>query len=82
MAKRKKRQAQRFSRKKTVQRTPQKWHALPLKSSFMAASILGFLITTYLIYPESSDYGLAFMIVFIAMFIASLISMTKAPAVE
>ena len=82
MAKRKKRQARRFSRKKAVQNSPKRWHALPLKSSFMAASILGFLITVYLIYPESPDYGLAFMVVFSAMFIASLISMTRAPMVE
>ncbi len=58
------------------------WHAMPLKGSFMIISILGFLITVYLIYPASGDYGIAFMVVFIAMFIASLISMTKAPERE
>ena len=58
------------------------WHAMPLKGSFLALSILGFFITTYLIYPVSPNYGVAFMVVFITMFIASLISMTKAPTVE
>ncbi len=61
---------------------PQKWHATPLKGSFMAFSILGFFVTAYLVYPMSQSYGVAFMIVFIAMFIASLISMTKAPLLE
>ena len=56
-----------------------KWHAVPLKGSFMVISILGFLITIYLIYPNSFNYGVAFMAVFIVMFIASLVSMSKVP---
>ena len=56
---------------------PQKWHAVPLKGSFMVLSIIGFLITAYLVHD--TNYLFAFMLVFIAMFIASLISMTKAP---
>ena len=62
----------------SVKKAPQKWHAVPLKGSFMVMSIIGFLITAYLI--PSGDYKIAFMIVFIAMFIASLVSMTKAPS--
>ena len=54
------------------------WYAVPLTSSFMATSIIGFLVTAYFIYPMSTNFGLAFMLVFTAMFIASLISMTKA----
>ncbi len=77
MAKRKHTQKKVSSKKE-----PQKWHATPLKGSFMAFSILGFFITVYLVYPASQNYGIAFMIVFIAMFIASLISMTKAPMME
>ena len=62
---------------------PRQWRASPLKGSFMVISILGFLITTYLIYnPDTPSYGVTFMIVFAAMFIASLISMTKAPIAE
>lgn len=59
-----------------------RWHAAPLKGSFMATSMLGFLISAYYVYPQSFNFGFTFMIVFIAMFIASLISMTKAPVIE
>lgn len=59
-----------------------RWHAAPLKGSFMVLSILGFFISAYLVYPRSFSYGLAFMFVFAAMFVASLVSMTKAPAGE
>mgnify|MGYP001599522660 CR=1 FL=1 len=69
--------------KKKVRRSkkaPPKWHAVPLKGSFMVLSIIGFLITWKLIHD--TNYRFAFMLVFIAMFIASLISMTKAPTSE
>lgn len=56
-----------------------KWNPSPLKGSFMIISMLGFLVTAYLIYPNSEDFGIAFMLVFVTMFIASIISMTKAP---
>lgn len=67
--------------KKTATRTKQPlcWHAVPLKSSFMLSAILGFLISAYYVYPQSKNYGLAFMVVFTAMFVAAIISMTKAP---
>jgi len=65
----------RSSRRKA---TLQRWHAVPLKGSFMVMSILGLLITLYLLPP--GDYRMAFTIVFIAMFIASLISMTNQTA--
>ncbi len=54
----------------------QKWHAAPLKGSFMVFAILGFFISAYLI--NNSAWRLAFLIVFAAMFIASLISLSKA----
>jgi len=57
-----------------------KWHAVPLKGSFMVFSILGFLISAYLI--SNNDYRLTFMIVFGVMFVASLVSMTKAPVIS
>lgn len=63
-----------------AKKTPQKWHAVPLKGSFMVLSIIGFLITAYLV--PSGDYKIAFMVVFVAMFIASMVSMTKAPTGE
>ena len=64
-------------RKHSAKKAPEKWHAVPLKGSFMVLSIIGFLITVYLIHDL--NYKFAFMVVFIAMFIASMISMTKAP---
>jgi len=59
-----------------------KWHASPLKGSFMVTSILGFLISAYFVYPQSLSFGIAFMAIFALMFIASMISMTKAPVPE
>jgi uncharacterized membrane protein YhaH (DUF805 family) len=61
---------------------PKRWHPTPLKGSFMVLAIIGFLVTTYLIYPVSQNIGIAMLLVFTAMFIASIISMTKAPVVE
>lgn len=58
---------------------PEKWHAVPLKGSFMVTAILGFVISAYWVYPQHYNYGVAFMLVFGAMFIASIVSMTKAP---
>lgn len=56
-----------------------RWHAAPLKGSFMVTAILGFLISAYWVYPQSFNFGVAFMLIFAAMFVASLVSMTKAP---
>ncbi len=56
-----------------------RWHAAPLKGSFMVTAILGFLISAYLVYLQSFNFGVAFMLIFAAMFVASLVSMTKAP---
>lgn len=55
--------------------------AAPLKSSFMLAAILGLIITTIYTYSGriSSDWGIALGVVFACMFIASMISMRKAP---
>lgn len=62
---------------RSVKKAPPKWHAVPLKGSFMILSIMGFLTTAYLV--EDVNYKTAFMFVFLAMFLASLVSMTKAP---
>ncbi len=58
-----------------------RWHAVPLKSSFMVTAMLGFLISAYWVYPQNMTWGIAFLIVFAVMFVASLISMSKAPIV-
>lgn len=71
------------ARKKSV-KVPSKlrWHAAPLKGSFMVTAMLGFLISAYYVFPQSFNLGIALMLIFAAMFIASLISMTKAPVIE
>lgn len=66
---------------KSAKKPACKWHAVPLKSTFMLIAILGFFISVYWIYPQSFNFGIAFMLLFAAMFIAALISMTKAPVV-
>ena len=48
----------------------------------MLASMLGFAISAIWVYPESVNFGIAFMVVFGAMFVASIISMTRGPAKE
>lgn len=52
-----------------------KFKAAPLPGSFMVSSILGFAISAAWVYPQSVSFGIAFMIVFVIMFLASLISM-------
>ena len=53
----------------------------PLHSSFMIASIVGFLISALYIYKQlgSKTWGFTLMLFFILMFVASIISMTYAP---
>ncbi|MEK6938016.1 MAG: hypothetical protein AABX04_03140 [Nanoarchaeota archaeon] len=53
------------------------WRPGPIKGSFMALSIIGFFITVYLI--NDINWKTAFVLVFIAMFIASMIGMTVNP---
>lgn len=55
------------------------WHAVPLSASFMVTAILGFVISVFWVYPQSTKFGFSFALVFVLMFIASMISMTKAP---
>ena len=62
-----------------AKKKPRKFHYAPLKSSFMLIAILGFLISAYYLLPLSFNFGIAAMIIFAAMFVASLVSMTKAP---
>ena len=49
----------------------------PLKSSFMMAGILGFLISLFWIPKFSTRWAFAFAVVFFIMIIASIISFTK-----
>ncbi len=52
----------------------------PLNSGLMLSSMLGFLLTAFYVWPASKSFGLAFGIVFVGMFIASIISMTYGPS--
>lgn len=78
-----------MSKKKAVKRVLKKvsasngrlsWRPGPIKGSFMAISIIGFFITVYLV--NDLNWKTAFILVFIAMFIASMISMTVNPIKE
>ncbi|MBW2971128.1 hypothetical protein KY320_03135 [Candidatus Woesearchaeota archaeon] len=51
----------------------------PLSGGFMAASIIGFFISAFKVYPINKSWGFAFMVVFAVLFISSLVSMTHAP---
>ncbi len=70
------------SKHKSVKRVDKSWHPTPLKGSFMLISMIGILTSYYLVLPRSLNFGVSFMIIFITMFIASLISMTKAPIID
>ena len=54
----------------------------PLPGTFMVLSIAGFLIAAFYIAPRDATWGTTFLILFATMFIASFISMTKAPISE
>ena len=51
----------------------------PLNGGFMIASIVGFFVSAIYIAELSLNWGFALSVVFILMFIASIISMVKAP---
>lgn len=55
------------------------FHAAPLPHEWMIASIIGFFVSLLLVYPEmSAKWGAAFMLFFLVMFIASMLSMSTA----
>jgi hypothetical protein len=58
----------------------------PLNSTFMLTSIIGFLASAFwvptLTFKNSISYAFAFGIVFLVMFISSIISMTYSPLSE
>ena len=55
------------------------YNIVPLSGGFMLTSIVGFLISAIYVYPRSATWGFTFSLFFVLMFVASLISMTKAP---
>jgi hypothetical protein len=54
----------------------------PLKTSFLVFSIIGFLISVLYIPQFSISWAFAFALLFFLMFIASMISMTRATPEE
>ncbi|MBU2560859.1 MAG: hypothetical protein KKD17_01060 [Nanoarchaeota archaeon] len=55
------------------------WKVAPLKSSFALAAILGFILTVIYTDRIGEDWAFALGFVFALMFVASMISMKKAP---
>ncbi len=53
--------------------------AAQLNASFMATSLLGFVLSLVFVLPESPSWGIAFSLTFLIMFISSVISMEKGP---
>ena len=70
------------SKRTASKRQDKSWHPTPLKGSFMLISMLGILVSYYLVLPRSLNFGASFIIIFVTMFIASLISMAKAPIID
>ncbi len=56
--------------------------AAPLSSSYMLVSMFGFVVSVLVIMNLSRPWGITFALIFALMFIASMISMTHAPALE
>ena len=54
----------------------------PLSSGHMITAIVGFLISWIYVLPRSTPWGFTFMLFFILMFVAAMISMTYAPVEE
>ena len=53
----------------------------PLSAGFMMTSIVGFLVSIFFVVPQLSErWGFTLVLFFVLMFVASLISMTYAPA--
>jgi formate hydrogenlyase subunit 3/multisubunit Na+/H+ antiporter MnhD subunit len=51
----------------------------PLDSTFMLVSIIGFFVSVFYVYQYlSASWGFTFTLFFVMMFIASIVSMTKA----
>ncbi|KYK25211.1 hypothetical protein AYK26_06350 [Euryarchaeota archaeon SM23-78] len=53
---------------------------LPYSSAFMLSSILGFIISVFFVMDYSLSWGFTFALVFLIMFISSVISMSQIEA--
>ncbi|MBS3135742.1 hypothetical protein J4401_02170 [Candidatus Woesearchaeota archaeon] len=50
-----------------------------LSSGFMLTSLVGAIISVFYVYPKSRSFGFAFLLFFVLMLVAALISMAYAP---
>lgn len=57
-------------------------HFAPLSSTFMLVSMLGFILSVWLIMDWSESWGFTFALMFVLMFIASIISMSNAEPID
>jgi formate hydrogenlyase subunit 3/multisubunit Na+/H+ antiporter MnhD subunit len=55
------------------------YNIAPLSGGFMITSIVGFIISAIFVYPRTKPWGFTFVVFFILMFVASMISMTYSP---
>jgi hypothetical protein len=55
-----------------------KFKFAPLSGGYMAASMLGILISLMYVYNQAPDWGITFAVIFSIMFVASVVSMTVA----
>ena len=53
-----------------------------LSAGFMLTSIIGFFVSTFFVWKISITWGFTFALFFVIMFVASIISMTKADFTE
>jgi hypothetical protein len=52
----------------------------PLPAGFMLTSLVGILLSIVWIYPQSESWGLGTGIIFVVMFVSSVISMSYGPS--
>jgi len=69
-----------MAKKRKIKVKKLRW--VPLKGTVMVTSIIGLLFTLFYWNTLGIDWGSAFFVVFVAMFIASLVSLEKASTTE
>ena len=55
------------------------FNVAPLSGGFMLTSLVGIIISFRIIEPKSPPWGFTFLLFFVLMLVASMISMTYAP---
>jgi hypothetical protein len=70
---------ERHANEEVIHPKPKMIPQTPLSSGFMLTSIMGALLSVFVVMPMSLAWGFTFTLVFVVMFIASLVSMTQGP---